>query len=235
MVLVTKERNNSIEYEFEILEYIKNNPSGVSITDIANEKRYSRNTVAKYVSILELKKLIFKKKVGSSLLLYSIRNSHLPYSLILSYYKMILKGLKQFYPLDKEKMKEIGKQGAKDIKFVFTPKILKQLRGYNKTPITELHIEIFKNFYSSFDVLQPEVKISVIEQDNTKERVVLRFSNSIFLDESDDLIYHVYFVCGIAEYRISKVLNKLVRVDLEKIHIDKKAEYSYFDLSIESL
>ena len=54
-----------IEYESEIVDYIRGKTDGVTITDIAKDKKYSRNTVSKYVSLLILKKKIFSRKVGA--------------------------------------------------------------------------------------------------------------------------------------------------------------------------
>ncbi|MFW9877177.1 MAG: winged helix-turn-helix transcriptional regulator, partial [Candidatus Thorarchaeota archaeon] len=42
------------------MECIQHNPGGVTISDIANFTKFSRNTISKYVAILELKNLIFK-------------------------------------------------------------------------------------------------------------------------------------------------------------------------------
>ena len=56
---IISEKNSSkkdhINYEYVILELIRDNPGGLTITDIANDTGFSRNTVSKYVSILELK------------------------------------------------------------------------------------------------------------------------------------------------------------------------------------
>jgi len=51
-----KRKIKSSQLESEILEYIKGKPGGVSITEISKNKGFSRNTVSKYVAILELKK-----------------------------------------------------------------------------------------------------------------------------------------------------------------------------------
>jgi len=45
--------DKEIDYEEEVLNLIKNSPYGISTTDIAKEKKYSRNTVAKYITLLE--------------------------------------------------------------------------------------------------------------------------------------------------------------------------------------
>ena len=59
MIILVEQKNENPNYEEEILKHIHNSLNGVSITDIANEKNYSRNTVAKYVTLLEYKKLIY--------------------------------------------------------------------------------------------------------------------------------------------------------------------------------
>ncbi|MFX1445606.1 MAG: hypothetical protein ACFFHV_19495 [Promethearchaeota archaeon] len=232
MAFISNEKIDVIEYEFEILDFIKNHPSGASITDIANEKKYSRNTVSKYVSILELKNLIFSKKVGTSKLFFSTKKSNLPYQLILTYYKMLLKGLKGNYPKNEQIFKKIGREGSKEIVFDLGSKITKQLRALKGHPISKIHFEAFKDFYRSFDILQPNVKISIINNDSQSEKVVYRFKNSEFLERSDDYVYHIYLACGIAEERISRELERPITVEIEKIHIADNKEDSYFDLSV---
>ena len=77
-------KGTGIEYEFEILECIRNYPGGLTITDIANLKNYSRNTVSKYVSILELKNLVFSRKIGAYKLYFSTATGFIPSSTVLS-------------------------------------------------------------------------------------------------------------------------------------------------------
>jgi len=234
VLLISKEPINTIDYESEILEFIKNSSRGVSITEIANEKNFSRNTVAKYATLLEHKKLIFKKRIGPSKLLFSVEHTNYPSSLVLSYYKSLLKGFKTMYPDDRERMKEIGKIGAHDISFPMPPGFLENLNTSNEEIFSKNYVELFKNLYSSFDVLQPDVKITILDLDAKKGSALFRFTNSIFLDANDDFIYHLYFVCGIAEERISNAVNIPVTVNIEKIHVDKRKEFSYYDLSIKT-
>ena len=231
---MSDEKNNHLDYEEEILKLIKNSLNGLSITDIANEKNYSRNTVAKYVALLEQKKLIYKKKIGSSKLLFSVNHGNLPSNLITSYYKMLLKGLKEKYPSDGHVMKEIGKNGSDFIKTLIPSRTLKQLKNLNSQKLSQVHVDIFKNLYTNFDVLQPEVKISVIEEDYENQQVLVRFTNSVFLDGSDDLIYHVYIVCGIGEAIMSLILKRNIEVNIKKIHVDREKKFSYFDLEIKA-
>ena len=110
-------KNSSVDYETEILECIRENPSGVNITDISNKKEFSRNTVSKYVSILELKKKTFKRKVGAYHLYFSAEKSYFPKEIIISYYKALLSGLKKNYPRAEETFKDIGRKSLKFIDF----------------------------------------------------------------------------------------------------------------------
>lgn len=232
MFKINSESNNVIDYESEILEYIKNNSRGVSNTEIAKEKKFSRNTVAKYTSILEQKKLIFKKKIGTSKLFFSIEYTNYPSSLILSYCKSLLKGFKTIIPNDKKRMKDIGKMGAKYINLTMPSGFLESLNTTNEELFLEFYVELFKNLYTSFDFLQPNIEITVLEHDAKSGIAVFRFTNSTFLVKVEDFIYHLYYVCGLAEERISNAVNNPVTVDIEKIHIDDVKEFSYYDLSI---
>ena len=134
----------------------------------------------------------------------------------------------------KQKMKQIGKLGAHDIDFPLPPGFMDKVNSIEADIISKAYMELFKNLYSSFDVLQPDVKISIIEFDAKKGIAVFRFTNSIFMDGTEDFIYHLYFVCGIAEERIATALDLPVSVNIDKIHVDKKKEFSYYDLSIKA-
>ena len=176
--------------------------------------------------------MVFNKRIGPSKLLFSVENTNYPSSLVLSYYKSLLKGFKTIYPNDMERMKEIGKLGAHDINFIMPYGLLESITSVNEELFSKYYMELFKNLYTSFDVLQPDVKITIIEADAKSGTVIFRFTNSTFLDGTDDFIYHLYFVCGVAEERISTTVGIPVSVNIEKIYLDKRKEFSYYDLSI---
>lgn len=234
MVIISNENNKALDYEFEILDYIMNNPRGVSITEIANKMNYSRNTVAKYTSLLEYKRLIFKKKIGPVNLLFSVEHNNLPSSLVVSFYKSLLKGLKTIYPQDMEKMKEIGKIVASEINLPMPSQYIEYLNSTKTITFSKFYMDLFRTLYTSFDILQPDVEITIVEEDYEKGTILFRFTNSVFLDGTDDFIYHLYFTSGIAEEIISTLMNMPIKVNVEKVHSDKKKEFSYYDLSIKA-
>jgi len=145
---------------------------------------------------------------------------------------MLLKGLKKKYPFDGNVMKDIGKESTDIIKYYIPPRTLKQLKKLGPQPLSPTHIDLFKNIYTSYHILQPDIKILIVEEDYENQKIILRFANSIFLDGSDDLIYHFYITCGIMESVLNLLLKKNIEINIEKINIDGKKEFCYFDIII---
>jgi len=224
-----------IEYEFEILDCIRDHPGGVTITDIANLKEYSRNTVSKYVSILELKKLVLSRKIGAYKLYFSSTSGNLPRVVILSYYKALLTGLKQKFPGQAEIFKEIGLSEVANIKFAFGPDVFQELKKLKDKEFSKEHLDAFKNFFPSYDIFQPNIEISTLELDPKNMKAIFRFKNSAFLEDTDDYIYHIYLTCGITEGILKNTYNSHIVCDIENIHVSKNKEDAYFDLSIRLL
>jgi len=214
------------------LQSVRNHPSGVTITDIADLLGFSRNTVSKYINILELKNKIYKKKVGAYSLYFSSEESYLPNSLILSYYKAFLKGLRKNFPNKEEVFKNIGRNQANMIKFSFSPNIYKQLKSLKGHPVSKIHLEMFKEFYSAYDIFQPNVEISILDVDPEGQKAVYRFKNSVFLDDNDLYIYHIYLMTGITQTILEKELGRDVICKVENYHISDDKRDSYFDISI---
>lgn len=211
---------------------MKNHPSGVTITDIAEILGFSRNTVSKYINILELKNKIYKKKIGAYSLYISSEETNLPKSLILSYYKAFLKGLRKNFPNKEDVFKKIGINSANLIKFSFSPNIYKQLKSLKGNPISRVHLELFKEFYAAYDIFQPETEISILNVDPKGQEAIYRFKNSVFLEDNDLYIYHIYLMTGITQSILERELGQDVSCKVENYHISDDKKDSYFDVSI---
>jgi len=144
------------------LECIRDNPGGVTTSDIANFTKFSRNTVSKYVAVLEVKNQIFGKKIGAYKLYFTTRRSHIPLELAISYYKALISRFKKYIPDTGGLAKKIGKEAVADIKFTFGPSILKQMKNLKNNPISRVHLESFKSFYPVYDPFSPEIEISIV-------------------------------------------------------------------------
>ncbi len=226
-------KSDIIEYELEILECIRENPSGVTITDISKEKKFSRNTVSKYVTVLEVKEKVFRKKIGAYNIYFSTEKTYFPKEIILSYYKSILSGLKENFPDSEEIFKQIGKKSLEFIDFSFGQTILKGLRGLRGNPILKLYFKVFSEFYPSYDILQPSIEISEPRFNKTGTKAYYRFTNSEFVENSDDFIYHFYIVTGIIEALWERELEKQVACNVENVYVSDKVGESFVELSIE--
>jgi Mn-dependent DtxR family transcriptional regulator len=226
------ESKKGFDYEVEILDCIRDHPGGVTITDIANLKEYSRNTVSKYVSILELKKLVISRKIGAYKLYFSSTTSYLPRVTVMSYYKALLVGLKQNFPDQYEVFKEIGRGEVDNIKFAFGPNVFQELKKLKDIPFSKDHLDAFKNFFPSYDIFQPDIEISTLSLDPKEMKAIFRFKNSAFVETNDNFVYHIYLICGITEGILKKTYNIPIECEVENGHVGTNKEDSYFDLSI---
>ena len=113
------EKKALINHEYEILECIRDTPSGATVSDIVALTGFSRNTVSKYVSILELKEQVFSRNIGAYRLYFSTKKRYIPLDLAISYYKALISRFKKYIPETESLAKKIGKEAVADIKFTF--------------------------------------------------------------------------------------------------------------------
>ena len=181
---------------------------------------------------LERTDQIFSKKVGAYKLFFAKKEKFIPFEMAISYYKALLSRFKVHIPNSLELAKQIGKEAEKDIKFSFGPNLLKQLKGLKDYAISRIILESFKNFYSAYDIFQPEIEINILKINQDGRSATYRFKNSIFLEDSDDYIYHLYIMSGISEGILERVLGKEVHCEIDQIYISDDKDKTFFDLSI---
>ena len=232
MTRSTANKKNTINHEIAILECIRDNPGGITASDIVNITNFSRNTVSKYVLSLELTSQIFSKKVGAYKLFFAKKEKFIPFETAITYYKALLSKFKNYFPNNEDVAIQIGREAANDIKFSFGPNIQKQLRGLKSHLISRLFLESFKAFYSAYDIFQPNIDITILKIDPEGKNATYRFKNSIFLEDTDDFIYHVYIMCGISEGILKKAINRDVLCEVDQIYVSNKKEESFFDFTI---
>ena len=223
------------DFEGEILECIRENPRGLTITEIANKRGFSRNTVSKYVSLLELKNLIFRKKIGAYNIYFNREIGIYSKLYYTSYYKALLAGLKENYPNDAEIFKNIGRKSLKYLDFLIQPssrsKKLK-IKGLNR--ILKLYYDTFGKFFPPLNIIRPRINAYLKKKnDGTRDKIIVKFTNSEFLDNSNDYIYHFYIATGIVEALLEREINKTVKCNIESINISDNQENSFIELSID--
>ncbi len=60
------ETNNKNNYKAKILNVLDDSTFGLTITEIADKTRFHRNTVSKYVNVLEAEGLLNKKEISAA-------------------------------------------------------------------------------------------------------------------------------------------------------------------------
>ena len=215
------------------MDYIRENPSGITITDISKEMGYSRNTVSKYVAILQLKDKIYSKSIGRYNLYFSVKTSFIPKNTIISVFKAFIKTLKESLPNQGLIYKEIGKRFFHHFEYKFGKSLLKEFATLKKVKDTKPHLEFFRKLYPSFNFLQDTMKITEMKFENNYNKAIYKFQNSQFLETNDDYIFYFYIVAGIAEAHLSEELNRIINCEIQDIHIAEKKEESYVEMSIE--
>ena len=166
---MASESKKGFDYEVEILDCIRDHPGGVTITDIANLKEYSRNTVSKYVSILELKNLIISRKIGAYKLYFTSERRFIPRRAIVAFYQGLLSGIAEEISENKEDIfKNIGLNMDKFITFPVGSRFPKEIKQSKKGSYKDL-FQYYAEIYDSMDyVIEDfaEIEVEINEKGN---------------------------------------------------------------------
>jgi Ca2+-binding EF-hand superfamily protein len=211
----TKERN----WKAKILEFLEDNPSGYTITDIAENIESTRITVSKYLSLLEQEKKVFSKEVGVYKLYFSAERRYMALNLFQAYQKALLLGVKDQLVNEKDlkqAFKEIGFQIAESLSDKLFNQFPETLRG---------QINNFKDFLKYFGRVIPHLdfihvgNLTIQEDIDIKiEKGIFKFKNTSVLDFPEELEYHFYILSGMIERSLSKVFtSKPVQCNVQSI------------------
>ena len=216
----------SRDYKQEILDSLNENVFGMTVTDISNETNISRNTVYRYLGILESKGKIYNRKVGTYNLYFSKKKSFLFKDGILSFFKGLLSNLKQEFPNKEKTFKDFGMNMADSIEVPFTVKgreHLEELKSFSDSKI----LETIGYWLPFFNILFDSIDISKMEIDREKRIAHYTFVNSDMLKITDDYIYYFYLIIGLIERKLSKYSGRVIKCEVEEYDIQDKGENSY--------
>jgi len=219
------------DYKSKILNTLSDSASGLTITEISSKARIHRNTVSKYLGILEAEELVKKKDIGAARLYFSKKRKYLRKKLVNTFIQALLYALKSKFP-DKEKIfKEIGLKLLEHFQFSLGDAYRKEIEKLRVITDTKAYLKLFKEFYNSFDFFQDDIDISIVELHQNK--VIYRIKNSEYLDNSDAFIYFFYVMCGITEGIYLRNLNIKIVCNVEKFHVSSNKEENFIDISLE--
>ena len=212
------------EYEELILNYLKQFPSGLTITDITKGIGISRITVNKYILVLEAKEKVFSKRIGAYTLFLAVERTFLPWRTIASYYQGLLTGFSKELSGDKEKaFKRIGLNMNQFITFPIGSGFPKDVLKLEKGSYRKL-LEYYAESYNMMDYMidkSTEIEVKINEEGN-EARYTLK--NISLLDENKDFAMHFYITTGIIEKTLELLIKKKIICKVEKIY-DNNVEF----------
>ncbi|MBN1800107.1 MAG: helix-turn-helix transcriptional regulator [Candidatus Lokiarchaeota archaeon] len=210
-----------VDYKQKIYQCILNNGYGLTVTDIANEINFSRNTVYKYLEILENEELIYKKKIGMYTLYFSQEENILNKDLIISFLKGLLLNLKSAFPDKGAMFQEFGRNMAKTMNISFSENDLKYFKKLMYESDEKI-LESIGNYLPYFNLIHDSVAVSEITIDKKNKKASITFVNSDMLDLTDDYIYYFYLIVGLMEETLSEHIGRDIKFDV--------LEYETFDV-----
>ena len=214
------DKTEKVAYEERILNHLKENPAGLTISDIANGIKASRMTVSKYISVLEAKEKILSRKIGAYNLYYTAHPVYVPHRIISLFYLGILQNLHKKQDVNREEFyKEIGFQISENFIVLFPPEV-------SVPKDTDDYTILLKNLarlYPKIDVLNYlNVKIEP-EITNKGKKSIFHFKDIKLFDTSEDFLYHFYVVAGVFEKTLSRLTSREVKCNVDFFDIKKRS------------
>ncbi len=224
--------NNEIDYMKIILECLEINTAGLTITDIAKKTDISRNTIYRYIDILEEKDLVFKKKVGAYHLYFTKEREILKKDLIYGFYKGLLSVFKENNPNKENLYKEIGKSLAKYVPaslWAIGSKLQKRLKQFSN----EFLLKTVGKFLQYLDPLKLNLTLKEIEMSENNNSVQYHFINIESAKNDPEFINHYYLLVGFVEVKLGEICGKKFKCDLQEFKISENPEDIYIKISLE--
>jgi DNA-binding transcriptional ArsR family regulator len=229
LILIIMDYKN--DKKSEILNKLSDSVSGLTITELSNKTGIHRNTVSKYLGILEAEELVNKKDIGAAHLYFSKKRKYLRKNLVNSFIQALLFALKNEFPNNEQIFKDVGLKILDHFEFSLGDAYREEIEKLRGISDTKAYLKLFKEFYNSFDFFQDDIDISIDKLQENK--IVYKIKNSEYLDNSDDFIYFFYVMCGITEGIYLRNLNLKVVCNVEDIHISSNKKESFIDVSLE--
>lgn len=212
-------KSEKTDYKAQIVDFLKNNPSGQTISDIAKGIGASRMTVSKYVSILEATEKIVPKKIGAYTIYFSSHPVYVPKRIIMLFYLGLIQGINDKEVKDKKNYyKGLGYRISENLDVLFNQKLSvpEDVDDYTKL------IKNLARIYPQIDVLN-DIKVNIETEIMDKgKKSIFHFKDIALFNESEDFLYHFYITAGVIEKIMSRLIYRKVAVEIKYYDYSKK-------------
>jgi DNA-binding transcriptional regulator YhcF (GntR family) len=219
-----------LNYKKSIIKNLSKFTTGLTITDLSNIIEGNRNTVSKYLSILEAEGKVYKKKIGPASLYFSKKRKYLQKQTVSSFIRSLIYAFREIYPENKEKMKQIGRKVMERFQFPLGNLYFREITKKRALTNPRAYLELFEEFYNEFDFFENEFEIYMVELDD--KYVKYQFKNPEMLNNSEENIYFFYIMCGIAEILYKQNFDLDILCQIEDVHISETKKDSFLTISI---
>jgi len=222
------------DFEKEIMSSLSRSTFGLTISDIAKKIVTTRNTVYRYLGILEGKDLVFKKKIGRYVLYFS-KEKELEYlDNVIPIYKSFIDNVRKELPDQESVFKRIGKGMVDAITLPVSIEGYEQIESVKELPNKKL-FELARNLLPFLNLFDTKIQVRIIDLNKETTKATYQIANSIFLEGGESYIYHFYILAGFIEEKFKQVIDKKVKCEVLDYKIFDKKEDSYIRISIEIL
>lgn len=220
--------------EEKIIKCLNDNLYGATVVDIAEKTNLCRNTVYRYLGILEGKDKIFKKKIGNYNLYFSKEGRRVSPNIVSAYYKGLLAAMNDAIPLNPMRWQRFGKKIADHLELPNEEKDFQKLIKL-KLPLEKEGIDILNSMRPYFSLLHDKITLKNVYGTEEKKKIILHFVDSDLLEDDKTYIYHFYILSGFIEAKIKKYLGINVECDVLDYKVKAKDEENYIKISLDFL
>ncbi len=220
------------KFEDKIMECLLNNNYGLTVAAIAKKINASRNTVYRYLGILEAKDIVFRKEIGRYNLYFSKEGRQISREIVSSFYKGLLIALSKEFPNAPSKFKEIGRIISKYVVLPFDYENFDQFIGSEELLKKEF-IEVLGIIRPYISLLHDRIILKDIVLEENAKRIIIHFVNSDMLQNQEEGINHFYLLTGFIEAKIKFLFNINVKCEILDYKISREDNENYIKFSIE--
>ena len=228
--MVGEKQKKNRDFEQEIVECLRDNSFGMTITSIAEAINTTRNTVYRYLALLEGKNKVFKKKVGRYVLYFSKDKSMEFLNNMRPTYKSLIANMKKEFPEREDSIKRIGEGLVDTLNLQINLEGYERLESLKKLSIKEF-FELIKNIFPFLNIFDNDIKVEITDLSKEEEFAIYHITNSRML-EDEKYIYHYHMLMGFLSEKLTNVLERKVECKIEKYEIFKSKEDSYINIII---